>query len=176
MMKSKVVIKTTIPLFANETSTLYRVIPIPFQHEQEMMIPVIKRSYLIYNFGLDAYNLVQQAELDMCDTSLDSHYICKGSWPWKSSSDQSCETLLLRSMAPTNCLFEKGDWNSYWIRFQTGHSWLYNFFTDGTIDVEYSKTKEFFNNPSKGIFELGERCPWRYKGIFLAATRQYRKS
>lgn len=87
MMKSKVVIKTTIPLFANETSTLYRVIPIPFQHEQEMMIPVIKRSYLIYNFGLDAYNLVQQAELDMCDTSLDSHYICKGSWPWKSSSD-----------------------------------------------------------------------------------------
>ncbi|XP_049318488.1 uncharacterized protein LOC125780336 isoform X2 [Bactrocera dorsalis] len=173
IMNNKVVIKTTIPLFARETSTLYRVIPIPFQHNEEMMIPIIRGSYLIYNFGLDAYNIMQQTELDKCDTSLEKHYTCKGSWPWKPSSDQSCEISVLRGMPTKNCLFKKGNWTSYWIKLQSGNSWLYNIFSNGTIDVECNKSKEFFNIPSKGIMELGEGCTGRYKGVILAAPQQY---
>lgn len=46
MKKSKVMIKTSTLLFASKTSTLCRGIPIPFQHRWEMIIPVIKGSYL----------------------------------------------------------------------------------------------------------------------------------
>ncbi|XP_069968405.1 uncharacterized protein [Bactrocera oleae] len=173
IIDNRVVIKTTIPLFAHEASTLYRVIPIPFQHDEEMMVPIIKGSYLIYNFGLDAYILLQQAELNRCDTSLDNNYICKGNWPWNPSSDQSCEISVLRGMTTKNCFFKKGHWTSYWIKLQTGNSWLYNIFSDGTIDVECSKSKEFFNIPAKGIMELGEGCTGRYKGVILAAPQHY---
>ncbi|XP_069965947.1 uncharacterized protein [Bactrocera oleae] len=173
IIDNRVVIKTTIPLFAHEASTLYRVIPIPFQHDEEMMVPIIKGSYLIYNFGLDAYILLQQAELNRCDTSLDNNYICKGNWPWNPSSDQSCEISVLRGMTTKNCFFKKGHWTSYWIKLQTGNSWLYNIFSDGTIDVECSKSREFFNIPAKGIMELGEGCTGRYKGVILAAPQHY---
>lgn len=97
-MKSKMLIKTTIPSFASDRSTLNRVIPIGFQHEQEMTIPAIKGRYLIYNFGLDTYNLLQQVEMDMYDINLDSHYIPKG----------SCDHVRSQCYVSNELSFQKG--------------------------------------------------------------------
>lgn len=162
-------VSANIPLFTQHTSQLHRIIPLPIRLNGGKVVAQPSGHYLIYNFNRDAYHIMTQAELNMCQLYIDDEYVCEGNWPWVDANDHSCEVYSLKPLNAPRCQFSETKMESLWTKLQANNRWLFKVFQPTTAHVSCSRdSQQIVQLPSQGIITMKPGCTLRVKGATIS--------
>nr|XP_041631965.1 uncharacterized protein LOC121502439 [Drosophila kikkawai]XP_041631966.1 uncharacterized protein LOC121502439 [Drosophila kikkawai] len=170
-IENKLIISAKVPLFSRHPSKLFRLIPLPIRNVEQMIMVQLTSEYLIYNFEIDSYHLMNEATLNQCQKWQQGKRICKGSWPWNSANDNACEVQPLKPNRASNCVYKTiiGS-TSYWVELEKKSSWLFKVPLNTKIRVQCTGSQmELCELPEQGIFSIASYCTARTDDKILIA-------
>ncbi|XP_039968976.1 uncharacterized protein LOC120780794 [Bactrocera tryoni] len=175
IVDDKLVIKAELPLIQSESSEIYKLIVIPHEYNGRLLKAKLRNEFLVYNFGLNSYFLMSQAELNKCTKSLNNHLICKGKSPWQPALDQTCELSALLKSGHTNCKYEEVTKSIFWSELFEENTWIFKVFKNSTIHLDCQKGKtQILDIPAQGILSIKAGCTARYESITLIGMQIFK--
>ena len=174
-MDKKLVIKAELPLIQSESSEIYKLIVIPYEYNGRILKARIGKEFLVYNFGLNSYFLISQAEVNRCSKSLNNHLICKGKSPWQPALDQTCELSALLKSGHSNCKYEEVNKSIFWTELFEENTWIFKVFKNSTIHLDCLNGKtQILNIPPQGILSIKAGCTARYESITIFGMQLFK--
>ncbi|XP_073811759.1 uncharacterized protein [Musca autumnalis] len=169
LVEDKLLVSANIPLFTQHTSQLHRIIPLPVVLHGEKFITQSAGHYLIYNFNRDAYHIMTQADLNMCQIYTEEEYVCEGNWPWIDANDNSCEVYSLKPSTSPQCNFVETKMELLWTKLHADNRWLFKVFQPTTAHVSCKgESQQIVKLPMQGIITLKPGCTLRVKGAIIS--------
>ncbi|XP_058987780.1 uncharacterized protein LOC131806914 isoform X1 [Musca domestica] len=159
---SQLVINIKIPLFNRQSSQFYKVIPIPFEEGNTILIARVNSPYIVYNFELDSFHFLTQPMLNECKETLGKEIMCEENFPWRDATTNNCELSPLRPHIKLNCAYDEVERMPYWMPLKRNGNWLFKTFSSTTAHLQCShKQQTIMELPKQGILTLDADCTAR---------------
>ncbi|XP_058974659.1 uncharacterized protein LOC131800852 isoform X2 [Musca domestica] len=159
---SQLVINIKIPLFNRQSSQFYKVIPIPFEEGNTILIARVNSPYIVYNFELDSFHFLTQPMLNECKETLGKEIMCEENFPWRDATTNNCELSPLRPHIKLNCAYYEVERMPYWMPLKRNGNWLFKTFSSATAHLQCShKQQTIMELPKQGILTLDADCTAR---------------
>ncbi|EDW04657.1 GH19657 [Drosophila grimshawi] len=172
-----IIIKAKIPLYLNQESAIFKIIPIPFIGNSQKMIPAVAANYMIYNTALNTFHLMSDADLNKCRWENEETRVCQGNWAWKDAEENFCETTPMRPHSKMLCSMDEYKEQSFWIKLGAHNRWLFKTFENTSGQIQCSDSHhQLVRLPKVGILDLTEGCSLRLKGVTLQAPQSIHTS
>ncbi|XP_050340315.1 uncharacterized protein LOC126766607 [Bactrocera neohumeralis] len=170
IIDQKLIIKGEIPLMQSESSEVFKLVAIPSEYKRRVVKAKLRNEFLIYNFGLNSYFFISQAQLNRCTRSLNKHLICKGKTPWQPALDQTCELSALFNTSHADCQYEETKKTPFWAELNPDNTWIFKVFKRSTLHVDcLGGKREIIEIPAQGVLSIEAGCTARYEGITLSS-------
>lgn len=170
-VKNRLLIELNIPLLRNTPYQLYKVVPIPFFHQESYLTIIPDTSYIAVDSNKLNYYPMSDIELSHC-TSTNSMLICSQMQPIYTVNSErfQCEVKLMnheKSNLTKVCKFQSMPLNKHWIRLNHPNKWIYVLDKAYTIDIACNKVLTYVELKGSGVIDIAPGCKLRNNDITI---------
>lgn len=168
--KNNIIVDIRIPLIVNEYYQLFKIIPIPTEHENELVIIKPSTDYLAVTLHREKYFPMTYEELKQCQF-LGETYICKQRQPVYNqfSNLNRCEMDILshQKVLSSRCRLQVMERAPVWIQLHNSNSWIYILDQDYTFNIICGTSVIERTLNYDGILKLQPNCEINQKSLTI---------
>lgn len=174
LTKNNIIFAVKIPLPEVELHEVFKLIPLPINYRNELLIIAPSSQYLIINIHRDHYYPLNNDELGLCFQTADNIRICKPHNPIYNiqSNKSKCEVALLNHKEDyfQLCTMHLHTKSSRWIQLSRPNSWIYAMDCAYSIDIVCnSRVVNSTILEGQGILYLSSGCLLKQNELTIAA-------
>lgn len=168
-----------IPLVGKDTYNLYRLIPLPMQHENQTTFSYIEPNddYLLISQAKTSFSYLQ--DLSSCEEYTHRHFICNDVFTSRRNDASTCELQLLSphvKLIPSNCRTRNINAAFETWEYINNNQWLYVLHRPTTLTLVCEENKDGIEDVplhNTGLIQLKGRCKGYTDTYVLQTSNQY---